>query len=307
MSRTGRWRLTWRGLKLAGAAVVAGWVGWGAVMVAGALQRNPDTLPSVAKSVPVRTPELKTDGVLTVAWLERTLSLRKNVSLLELDLGKLRQRLLAEPQVLTAALTCQFPDRLLVRITERTPVARVMAQRGEEQVPLLVARDGALFAGEGHAPENIAALPWLDGIKLVPRGEGFAPLAGMPVVADLLSRAQFEAPHLYETWRVVSLARLEADREIEVRAAGGFTVVFNAGQDFFRQLAKLDLIWEKVAHAPAVQTAHINLSLGREVPVMIELVARPAAQARPAAAKTAPASPARPFVFSFSSQNKREL
>jgi cell division protein FtsQ len=67
---------------------------------------------------------------------------------------------------------------------------------------------------------------------------------------------------------VISLARLATDRELEARTVAGTTVVFGARGDFFRQLAKLDYLWDSLASAPGVP-ARIDLTLGREIPVMI--------------------------------------
>jgi hypothetical protein len=307
MSRGGRWRLTLSTVKTAIAAAMVAGAAFGTWKVVEALQDNSDTLPAVAKKVPVRAPELVTDrgGVLGAAWLGRTLALPKNISLAELDLEKLRARVLGDRQVVTANLRRVFPDRLVVEISERLPVARIMAELRGEQLPLLVARDGVLFAGDGFDPAMIATLPWLDGTRVSRDREGFRPIEGMDRVADLLAQARFEAPHLYESWRVVSLARLASDREIEVRTMQGFTVIFGAGADFFRQLAKLDYLWEKIANVPATQ-ARIDLSLGQQVPVLLE-VAPPAEAPRVSPQSTATAIPLSFVLPSLSSKTNREL
>ena len=43
----------------------------------------------------------------------------------------------------------------------------------------------------------VKTLPWLDGVKLSRQGAGFAPLAGMASVAELLAQAKLEAAPLY--------------------------------------------------------------------------------------------------------------
>jgi hypothetical protein len=207
--------------------------------------------------------------VLDVPWLERTLALPRPVALMELDLERLRARVLAEGQVASASLTRQFPDRLIVHITERMPVARVRVEFGGEPRDLLVAPDGHVFQGAGFDPAMLATLPWLSGIVLVPDGAGFRPIPGMAPVAQLLADAQFSAMQLYQSWLAVSLARLAIDRELEVTTRNGTTIVFNARGDFFLQLATLDYLIEKLANTPAAR-ARIDLTLGRNVPVMIE-------------------------------------
>jgi cell division septal protein FtsQ len=269
MSPGGRRRLVTAAARVAGLVVAAAVVTWGAWVVAAALQENPKNMPDVAKAVPVKNLRLKSDGVLDadVAWLARTLALPKNASLMTLDLQQLRARLLAGGQVSAASLTRKFPDTLEVRVTEREPIARLRAEfpRGDVR-ELLVARDGVAFEGAGFGAARLGVLPWLDGVKLTPQGARFAPIAGVDIVARLLEKAKRETPRLYDSWQVVSLAKLDSDDEIEVRTKTGTLVVFGAKADFFLQLAKLDYQWEVLANATA-PVAKIDLSLGREVPV----------------------------------------
>ncbi|PTX90801.1 hypothetical protein DB354_19300 [Opitutus sp. ER46] len=269
MSPEGKWRLAKQGLRLAGGVVIAALLGWGGWLVVASLREDAHALPAVARATPMKLPELHTDGVLDHAWLARTLGLPKQVSLLELDLHELRGRLLADPQVASAALMREFPDRLIVRLTERTPVARVMTDWQGQKRPMLVARDGVLYAGTGYEPAVIETLPWLDGVKLTPEEGRLRPIAGMDVVADLLGRARLEAEHLYMNWSIVSLAHLELDRRIEVRTRDGIVIQFSTTDGFFRQLVKLNYIMDELtARAPGAR-ATIDLSLGQDVPVMV--------------------------------------
>lgn len=300
MSRGGRWRRIRQGLRMGTLVVGGGLLAGGVWFLADSYERAPRHLPEAAKSGQLRRLELRTSsgGVLDQAWLERTLALPREVSLMELDLNRLRARLLAEGQVASATLAREFPDRLTVWVAERTPVARVRVEAGGETRDLLVASDGFVFRGVGFDATMLAGLPWLSGIALVPAGAGFQPIAGMPPVAQLLSAAQFSALSLYQSWQSVSLARLAIDREIEVVTRHGTTIVFNAARDFFVQLATLDYLVEKLAHTP-VGRARIDLTLGRNVPVQIE---PPAAEPEntapaPAAVPTPAAAPALPPSF----------
>jgi len=280
MPRAGLWRRTKDWLRIAGIALAALVVGWGAWEVVAALQENPKNMPAAAKAVPVKQFSLKTDGKLDAAWLVRTLALPKGASLMELDLQELRARLLADGQVSAATLTRNFPDTLEARLAERDPVVRLRAElRPGDVRTLLVAKDGVVFEGAGFDAERLAALPWLSPAKLTRQGGRIMPIAGMDLVAALLDLAQRETERLYRTWQVVSLTSLESDGEIEVRTKQGAVVVFGAKADFFPQLAKLDSLWELLANSP-VPPAKINLALGREVPVSFA----PQAAAAPAKA-----------------------
>jgi len=300
MSSGGRWRLAMATLRAGAGLVIVSALAWGGWQVLGALRENSRATPEAAKVVPIKRTELRTSpgGVLDESWLKRTLALKPGVSLMELDLDRLRARVLDDGQVLTATLTRNFPDRLTVQITERVPVARIQVDLGGRAEMFLVARDGVVYSGTNYDPGMLTTLPWLGGFSLAAQGAGFRPIAGMDVVADLLARAQYEAEHLYHSWQVVSLARLASDRELEVTTKDNSTIIFTARTDFFLQLAKLDYMTEKLAAMP-VARARIDLSLGREVPVMIEPLPSRSGAERP--------SPAPGFNVFPSSKNQREL
>lgn len=310
MSRGGRRRLAVAGLRVVGVTVVGIGLAWGAWEMAGVLQENPRTMPAAAKAVAVRTFELTTDGVLDKSWLVGALALPRNASLMELDLLQLRARLLTNGQVAAASVTRHPPDALSVRVAERSPVVRVMAQAGGgEPRALLVARDGVVFDGVGFEGATLAALPWLDGVKLVRHGAAFLPIEGMDAAAELLTKARLEADHLSATWQVVSLARLKSDDEIEVRTKSGLVLVFRAGEDVFPQLAKLSYMAEALANLPT-PPAKIDLSLGREVPVTFDQPAAGAADRGIGLLKSSPTPAPLPGLSIFPrspSKTKREL
>ena len=310
MSSGGRLRLAFATSRALAAVALAGGLLWGGWYVVGALRANSRAMPAAAKGAPIKRVELHTatGGALDDAWLARTLALPKGISLMELDLERLRTRLLSDGQVLTASLIRKFPDALIVQVTERVPVARLKAQTSTGGQVYLVARDGVVYSGSNYDPGMLRTLPWLGGFALKPVGAGFRPIAHMDVVADLLASAQYEATDLYLTWSVVSIERLEADREIEVTTKDGSRIVFTARSDFFPQLAKLDNILAHLRDADRFPIARgtrarIDLSLGREVPVMLE--------SRDGTDLLAPAPrPALPpgfHAFSSTSQHSREL
>jgi cell division septal protein FtsQ len=297
MSSGGRWRRTWQGLRIAGAVVLVAGLAAGGWFVAAALGPTPRRVPEFAGAAPVRRVELHTSagGVLDRAWLDRALELPPAVSLMELELEKLRNRLLRDRQVASATITRQFPDRLIVRITERVPVARLRVELGGAPRDLLVAPDGVVFEGTGFEAGLLASLPWLSGLLLVPDGAGFQPVAGMTAVTQLLADAQLSAQRLYQTWLTVSLSRLASDRELEVTTKNGTAIVFGATGDYFVQLATLDFLLEKLSATPMAR-ARIDLTLGRNVPVLIERATAPAGPAPVAAPAPVPAPVPAPLL-----------
>lgn len=280
------------------AVALLGALAWGGVSLAVVLQQGPKRVPGQAAAAPIRDIVLATDGAINREWVVRTLALPKNATLIGLDLYQLRTRLLASGQVQTASLTRNFPATLSVSLTERLPVARLMAQLGTEPPHLLLAaRDGVVFEGVGYDESTTGALPWIEGVKLTRKDGVLQPIAGMSTVADLLSKARLEAEHLYRTWQSVSLARLQSDGEIEVKTADVPRIIFGTRESFFPQLARLDLLLDTIHAQSAAPIKEINLAIGATVPVAFDglTAAAPATTARTSSVKPSP----RPLNLQF--------
>jgi len=275
MSKAGRQRRLASTLKFAGVASVLALIVWGAIEIAEKMGSSPNQLGLAESGPPLKDIALTTDGVLDHTWAGRTLVLPKNATLMSLDLYALRTRLLAHGQVKAVVLTRNFPATLAINIQERSPVARVQVQVGANPpCAFLVARDGVVYDGKNYDPALLNTLPWLDGVKLVRAGDGFAPIDGMDAVADLLATARNQAEHLYRTFEVISLARLASDGELVVRSKDIPEITFSTRDDFFRQLARLDYVLDLARAQPDKPLKSVNLANGLQVPVTIDTVAR---------------------------------
>jgi hypothetical protein len=262
MSRKGRARSVFSSVKTIGALLAMVAAIWSAVEVVSTWNAEPKKIGRVMNSVPVKEIALTTDGVLDQGWVSRTLALPANALLMELDLRRLQQRLLETGQVRTAIVAKSFPATLSVTLSERSPVARLMARFGDDAPQeFLAARDGVVFPGVGYDDGVRRSLPWLTGVRLVRQGRGFAPIGEMEAVADLLAKARNEAPQLYDTWRVVDLSRLASDGEINVQSSEIERITFSTTLDYFAQIARLDYVRGAMKPLPR----SVNLGLGSQV------------------------------------------
>lgn len=252
---------TWR--VLAGAtlfASVAGGLGFGIWY----LDRGTDTVGSAVKANPIEEIVLLTDGVLSDEWINRRLQIPAEAGLMEIDLQAIKARLEADGQVAAATISRRFPSTLVVSLNERSPVARLVT-RGEEGVPVvhLVAVDGVVYRGFGYDPDLIERMPFLDGIRLVRRGEGFAPVSRLDDVASLFALAEQIAPHLARQWRIVALDRRPF---IVLRTREVDEIIFEPGS-YRRQLARLDYILDFYRRSPGANPARIDLSFKNQAAV----------------------------------------
>jgi cell division protein FtsQ len=180
------------------------------------------------------------------------------------DIQAIKARLESDGQVAAATISRRFPSTLVVSLNERTPVARLVT-RGEDgrAVVYLAAVDGFLYRGYGYDPGLIARIPFLDGIRLVRRGEGFAPISRLDDVASLFALGEQIAPHLVEQWRIVALDRRPF---IVVRTREVPEIIFEPGS-YRHQLARLDYILDFYRRSPGETPARIDLSFKNQAAV----------------------------------------
>lgn len=259
---------------------------WAGFEIYTAWSENPANIKAPVKGEPLKHITVRNDnGVLGRDWVEQTLALPKGISLIELDITALRNRLLANQQIRTAVLTRQFPDTLAVTLEERAPVARLIVQQtpGAPLEELLVARDGAIFPGANFLPATLAALPYLADATLIRAAPGstqFAPLDGIDDVAKLVDAARINIPNLYPAWKSISLKRYADDSVLIANIADGSQIIFDIRKDdFATQIGRLDLIIDNLRNAPPDFTRGplrtIDLSVGQtvngvQVPVTFE-------------------------------------
>lgn len=230
-------------------------------------KRNPNLFRTAKEAKPLREIELNSDGVLDRDWVSGRLRFPEGIALMEVDIDAARVRLEEGGQVETAVLARKFPDVLVVRLRERLPVAKIKGERA-----LMVARDGVVYEGHGYERGMVDGLPFLTGAGIVPGDAGFGKIEGMDVVAELLGTANSGADNLYRSFREVSLARLATDHVLVVKMAEVERVTFGLREDFYRQLARLDLILEELrAKNPGAGIKSVDLSVsGSQVPVLLD-------------------------------------
>ncbi len=115
----------------------------------------------------VRNIDVTTDGKLTRDAILRTADIAEGANIFQINLLQLQERLRSLPQVEESRVQRVLPNRLVITIQERRPVAWVVAS---DSVPptfenaFLVDRRGILLKPKGSAPEY-AGLPVILGVE----------------------------------------------------------------------------------------------------------------------------------------------
>lgn len=254
-----------RTLRLVGLLLFFGLLGAGAVFGFRAFRARDTPVQIQAPSRPIEQLLFETDGVLPDNWLSGVVQLRKGMTMLEVDLRAIKERIEAQPQVKSASVERIFPSSLKIRVEEEVPTLRMAVATPEGRTEQrVVARSGRVYKGVGYPKATLARLPFLQPFQ---HADGsYQPLRGIDRVAELLAVARQEQPEFYQTWRVVSLAHFSGMESIpgeviEVRTSRYGTVVFSGWSDFSRQLDRLAVIFNYLAERGDPSVKRIDLSL----------------------------------------------
>lgn len=225
-----------------------------------------EALTEAGRALPLKAIETTSDA-LDREWILDYLDLNmEEMNLLSFDLADMKSRLEAYPQIRRAELARQLPDTLYISIEEREPIAKALAADVERgRITLLVDRYGVVWEGLGYDRKRIQSLPFLDGIRLKRVDGQFERIKGMEVVDGLLSEARELAPHLYSSWKVVSL---ESWPNLIVKSEFAREAVFESNsKGYRRQLAELDYIIDHHRSRSVSQVARVDLTMNAQVPV----------------------------------------
>ncbi len=225
----------------------------------------PELLSMAGESLPIKQVDIETDGSLPLNWLERRLEIEADANLLSVDLSAMKDRLESIGQVKSAEIERRFPDSLHVSIVERNPVTRLLAQESDGgKLLLFVDEHGSVFEGVRMARSLARSLPYLRGVALRRVGDRFSEIEEMVPVSKLLMEARAIAPHIYQTWRVITP---EKNGTVKVKNQQGVDIVFSLQDDLRSQLAKLDYITDYYRGRSFKRMSYVDLTLGDQVPV----------------------------------------
>ncbi|MGE9291151.1 MAG: cell division protein FtsQ/DivIB [Puniceicoccales bacterium] len=245
----------------------------GLIFVSYLLLFEPESLFHAGGDEPIEEIEFYTDGSLSKPWTLDRMELPEEATLLQTDIFSLRERMESHPQVRKCVIQRKFPAKLIVRVEERAPVLRIRI-KGEDGRPdtLFVARDGVVFPGLGRDPSETRRMPFLTGVDLVANPNGYAPIPGFRVVADLIDTAKSAYPAMFKTWRIVDLSLYDPDpaasfSAIRVRSTNVSEILFGVG-DFGGELLNLNDILTLTRERGVEKLKRVDLRFEESVPVV---------------------------------------
>ncbi len=222
----------------------------------------------------IQTIETSTDGVIAPQHIERWADVRNGQNLMALNLWEVKRNLQLVPAIRWASVERAMPHTLRIRVSEREPIAQVVALRNDPKLGpqprvfhvdvtgfVMAPVDRRLAADPASLPDD--SLPALVGVSQAEFVEGRV-IESAAVRAALRLIDSFEASPMSG---VVDLRRIDvsAPDVITVQTGAGSEVTFAPG-DLERQLRR----WREI-HDFGIksgrQVAAADLSVTHNIPV----------------------------------------
>jgi cell division septal protein FtsQ len=176
-------------------------------------------------------------------------------NILSLDLTAIHRRVTSHPRVLAAVITREIPDRILIEIEERQPLAMVRAHDF-----YLVDMEGVCFARA--APAKNPGLPIISGLDPDTLGLGrHLPQEFTTRIQDFHRECQRQLP-----WRLISEITWDRDAGLSFFTLRGGIQVDLGRNDYGRRIARLERVLRYLEKNGAyAEIRRVDLSHGDRV------------------------------------------
>lgn len=226
---------------------------WAAVSGAGLLG---EWLFARNEKFTIRRLDLQSNGRLQASHLREYAQVEEGMNLFALDIARMRQDLESVPLIRTAEIRRDLPDRLVVRVTERTALARIA--EGAAGYSLAVDRDGYVL-GPSAGKQN---LPLISGLT----ERGLAPGSMIREMAVLDAINALEICDSTKLGAIVKIHTIDVRKPeyLDVRLASGARV--QLGRDQLRM--RLDKLAEMIRTSAEIgqEIVTADLTVDRNFP-----------------------------------------
>jgi len=245
----------------------------GLIFVSYLLLFEPESLFEAGGDAPIEEISFDTNGTLEKTWILEKIGLPPEATLLKTDIFSVRETIASHPQVEKCIVQRKFPSTLMIKIVERSPVLRLRMRDGSGQADTrFVAHDGTVFPGLGRPASETRRMPFLTGVDLVERPDGYSPIPGFRSVSDLVDTAKSGYPSLFKDWRIVDLSLYDPDplaafSAIRIRSTRVKEILFGT-EDFDAQLLRLQDILTLTRERGVETLDRVDLRFDGDVPVV---------------------------------------
>jgi cell division protein FtsQ len=186
----------------------------------------------------VRQVVVKGNRILSSAYLLSLASVPKNAALFGLNLYEVRQRVLTQPFVKAVAVSRQLPDKILIEVKERAPVASIMVG----QTQYLDANGIVLPPVASQVPIDVPLISGIEGLQNLKIGEAVA----NEEVAEALQVVSSSRNIDTTMYHLISEINMNNGRDIVLYTSDAAIPVYLGRGDIDRKLYTLQNFWSTV-------------------------------------------------------------
>lgn len=206
---------------------------------------TPKKIPS-NKTV-LQSIKFETDGHITKKFLIKALAIRKDILFSEINIFKLKEKLLNISQIKDVYIERQFPASIFIKIKERIPLLKFVIQTRDKIELLFIDKfDGSIFRGSCLPKSVILTIPYVD-LNLERSKQtkmGYQNVRGITKINQFINLLEKEYPDIYKDVNKISLLNYDPREEalwsrIEIHKKNGQIISFSP-QNLNIQLLNLD-------------------------------------------------------------------
>jgi cell division septal protein FtsQ len=206
--------------------------------------------------------QVETEGTLTRRQVLQAAQLTSGQNILGINLRNVQQKVERLPSVAQAQVERQLPGRLIIKVKERVPIARVWGpvQQGRA-VPYYVDREGVVMVP--RSLENAGTLPAIVGVRAedLEPGQRLEKVEALAAINLLKCMGQIKL----NAWFDVKTMEVSHPMMLRVETMQGQVVLFRTDH-MPEQLQRLTEIYE-FARRNQREVRTVDLTVERNVPV----------------------------------------
>ncbi len=208
---------------------------------------------------PLSKLEFKSDGVLNEEWFVNFYKVPKNLSLSEIDIFEIKEKLENVGQIHHANVERKYPDTLKISVFENSAFARI--NPGDNRT-FALSRDGLVFKPQGDLADIAELFVEIKGAKMEFDEKGRTVCPNAQQIAEFLDVAKRRVPEFFKSWKVVDSSQVSSITlpVFTVTTSSGLKIVFLA-RDYDKQFDRLEYVLRYAEEKNASKFEKIDLTL----------------------------------------------
>ena len=164
-------------------------------------------------------------------------------------------------QIKTSRVERIYPDILRITISEHKPFAKVLLKVDYQNRIYLLSNEGSFFSPISIDEDEINALKYIEGIKIVFDGNVPAKYKSIHKLVEFVSAVKSRLPEEFDSWLSIDVSQIDSITLpiITITTQSGIKYIFKTNQ-YTRQIDRLEYILKYMKDNPIEKVEKIDLT-----------------------------------------------